>query len=129
MDGAFLDLNAESIEGEVDEYWRELYKIQKIFNNKLKKLVAERDERERDRKKRKRHVEETEGAEPEKPEPEVVPPASLGVCNTVQDNMKEFKEFVPVISIMCNQGEFFQQAKLTLKVVIVKTLMVISARM
>ena len=49
MDGAFMDLDAESIEGEVDEYWRDLYKIQKIFNNKLKKLNAERDERERDR--------------------------------------------------------------------------------
>lgn len=88
MDGAFLDLDAESVEGEVDEYWRELYKIHKIFNNKLKKLVAERDERERDRKKRRRH---DDSAEAEPPEPDVVPPASLGVCNTVQENMKEFK--------------------------------------
>lgn len=37
-DGAFLDLDSEVIEGEVDEYWRELYKIQKFFNNKFKKL-------------------------------------------------------------------------------------------
>lgn len=36
-DGAFLDLNSEVIEAEVDEYWRELYKIQKFFNNKFKK--------------------------------------------------------------------------------------------
>lgn len=36
-DGAFLDLDSEVIEGEVDEYWRELYKIQKFFNNKFKK--------------------------------------------------------------------------------------------
>ena len=89
MDGAFLDLDAESIEAEVDEYWRELYKIQKIFNNKLKKLVAERDERERDRKKRARHREE--GAEPEPSEPEVAPPASLNVCTIVQDGMSDFK--------------------------------------
>ena len=84
-----MDLDAESIEAEVDEYWRELYKIQKIFNKKLKNLVAERDERERDRKKRARHREE--GAEPEQPEPEVVPPASLTVCNVVQEGMTEFK--------------------------------------
>lgn len=35
MDGAFLDLEAEAIEGEVDEYWREIYKIQKVFNQKV----------------------------------------------------------------------------------------------
>ena len=42
MDGSFTDLEAEAIEMEVDEYWREIYKIQKVFNNKLKKSVAER---------------------------------------------------------------------------------------
>ena len=40
MDGSFLDLDAEVIEAEVDEYWREIYKIQKQFNNKLKKLTV-----------------------------------------------------------------------------------------
>ena len=34
IDGSFTDLNAEFIESEVDDYWRELYKIQKIFNQK-----------------------------------------------------------------------------------------------
>ena len=38
MDGAFLDLDAEFVEAEVDEYWREIYKIQKFFNQKMKKL-------------------------------------------------------------------------------------------
>ena len=52
MDGAFMDLDAEAIEAEVDEYWRELYKIQKVFNNKLKKLQLEKDERDRERKKK-----------------------------------------------------------------------------
>ena len=37
-DGAFLDLDSEAIEAEVDEYCRELYKIQKFFNNKFKKV-------------------------------------------------------------------------------------------
>lgn len=40
MDGSFMNLEAEAIEGEVDEYWRDLYKIQKIFNNKMKKLTV-----------------------------------------------------------------------------------------
>jgi hypothetical protein len=76
----------------VDEYWRELYKIQKLFNNKLKKLQAEREERERDRKKKKRHTEETEeNKEEDKEEADVTPPAALSVCNTVQDQMKDFR--------------------------------------
>lgn len=91
MDGAFLDLEAEAIEGEVDEYWHELYKIQKVFNNKLKKLNAEREERERERKKKLRHTDNPEELAKLKEEPEVVPPAALGVCNTVQENMKEFR--------------------------------------
>ena len=86
-----MDLEAEMIEGEVDEYWRDLYKIQKVFNNKMKRLQAERDERERERKKRRRHVEEGSDAQAEPEEPEALPPAALGVCNTVQDQMKEFK--------------------------------------
>ena len=101
MDGSFLDLEAEQIEGEVDEYWRELYKIQKVFNNKLKKMQAERDERERDRKKRKRHTETTEGGEADGPEAEVVPPASLNVCNICQEQMKEFKVFNYLHPVKC----------------------------
>ncbi|ELU12017.1 hypothetical protein CAPTEDRAFT_196412 [Capitella teleta] len=104
MDGAFLDLEAEAIESEVDEYWHELYKIQKVFNNKLKKLNAEREERERERKKKLRHTDNPEELAKLKEEPEVTPPASLTVCNMVQENMKEFRENIPVISIMCNKG-------------------------
>ena len=29
--GGFLDLDAETIEAELDEYWREIYKIHKVF--------------------------------------------------------------------------------------------------
>ena len=92
MDGSFEDLDAESIEGEVEEYWREIYKIQKLFNVKLKKLQAEREERERERKKRKRHTDDSEeNKEEDKEEPEVTPPSALTICNTVQDQMKDFK--------------------------------------
>ena len=31
MDGGFLDLDAETIEAELDEYWREIYKIHKVI--------------------------------------------------------------------------------------------------
>ncbi|KAK6177269.1 hypothetical protein SNE40_015399 [Patella caerulea] len=104
MDGAFLDLNSEAIEGEVDEYWRELYKIQKIFNQKVKKMQMEKEERDRDKKKRKRHREEGEEEEQEEEEEEFHMPQAIGVCNSVMDNMKDFKDNIPYISIMCNPG-------------------------
>ena len=52
--GNFRELNAEAIEGELDEYSRDVYKVQKYFNNKVKKLLMEIEERERERKRRRR---------------------------------------------------------------------------
>lgn len=40
-DGSFTDLNSELVEGECDEYSREIYKIQKQFNNIIKKRKLE----------------------------------------------------------------------------------------
>uniref|UniRef100_A0A8C5R657 Dynein axonemal heavy chain 12 n=1 Tax=Leptobrachium leishanense TaxID=445787 RepID=A0A8C5R657_9ANUR len=42
MDGAFLDLNGESMEAEVDEFFREVYKTVKFFQQKQKKAYDER---------------------------------------------------------------------------------------
>ena len=47
MDGYFLELDAEAIEGEVDDFTRDLFKVQKVFNNKFKKILAEWDEKRR----------------------------------------------------------------------------------
>lgn len=41
MDGSFTDLNSEVVEGECEEFWREIYKIQKQFNNLIKKRKLE----------------------------------------------------------------------------------------
>ena len=57
---------------------------------KMKKLLAEREERERDRKKKRKHH-APEDEPPESPEPEVTAPASLTVCNNVHEHMREFK--------------------------------------
>lgn len=53
-----MDLDAEQVEVEVDEYIRDIYKVQKVFNFRLKKLQLEVDDRNRERKKRRRYVEE-----------------------------------------------------------------------
>uniref|UniRef100_H3B7G7 Dynein axonemal heavy chain 12 n=1 Tax=Latimeria chalumnae TaxID=7897 RepID=H3B7G7_LATCH len=59
MDGAFLELNGESMETEVDEFFREVYKMLKFFQQKQKKVI---------------------------------------------EQVKEFKENIPLVSIMCNPG-------------------------
>lgn len=43
MDGAFLDLNAEETQAEVDEFGRELYKLVKSFTAKSKAKKKDRD--------------------------------------------------------------------------------------
>lgn len=91
MDGMFLDLNSEAIEGEVDEYTRELYKIQKVFNAKVKKLQIEKDERDRERKKKKRLADEDGESAVEEDDDELKIPEAVGICNSVMDSMHAFK--------------------------------------
>ena len=43
MDGALLDLNAEETESEVEEFWREMYKLSKMFTTKAKQMKKDRD--------------------------------------------------------------------------------------
>ncbi|VDP43965.1 unnamed protein product [Schistosoma mattheei] len=118
--GEFDKLNAEAIDAEVEEYWRELYKLQKFFAAKYKKMTMEADERNKARKKRRRlasidtgttapdvvtkedvtTIVEQEDDEME----EVKPPAALNIIKDVQNEMKKFKENIPIIAILCNPG-------------------------
>jgi hypothetical protein len=40
-DGSFTDLNSEVVETECEDFWKEIYKIQKQFNNLIKKRKLE----------------------------------------------------------------------------------------
>lgn len=101
MDGNFSDLNADTISSELDDCVKELYKIQKTFSAKLKKMHAQRDEKEDERKRRKRRKSSVAaelnadgspvGSSKDEPIPEVVPPAAIEVCITVLDQMNQFK--------------------------------------
>ena len=88
MDGAFLELSSESIEGEADEFWRDIYKITKGFVNAKKKEEAEK-ERNAPPKRKKRGDDAQE--EEEKPAEEETGWAAIKVCNTVQEQITEFK--------------------------------------
>lgn len=101
MDGSFADLNADSIGTEVEDYSKEIYKIQKVFFNRLKKMQAHRDEKEEERKRKKNRksvaVEVGEDGSPvsgshrDEPLPQVVPPAAIQVCAQVLEQMDQFK--------------------------------------
>ncbi|KAL5971244.1 Dynein heavy chain 7 axonemal [Taenia solium] len=126
MYGEFDKLDAEVIEDEVDETWREMFRLQKVFDNRLKKMRMEADERRRERNERLRRrmlaaskteptstpVDEeaaavatiTGGAAEDEEIPEVKPPAALQTVNFMLERLKKFKDIVPVIRILCNPG-------------------------
>nr|CAH8846959.1 unnamed protein product [Trichobilharzia regenti] len=124
LHGEFDKLNAEAIEAEVEDYWREIFKLQKIFTARVKKMRMELDARRKSRRKRRRlqsvDIATGEGAAaaaegeakedgllPEQEEEEtedVRPPAALDIIKSIQEQIKNFKETIPVIAVLCNPG-------------------------
>ncbi|KAJ8333348.1 hypothetical protein SKAU_G00422440 [Synaphobranchus kaupii] len=82
MDGSFQDLNGESMEVEVDEFFREVYKMLKSFRQKQKKA----------------------GQEAGRPPGTVEDGPSVLMCNGVMEQVKDFKENVPMVCTLCNPG-------------------------
>ncbi|XP_073501399.1 dynein axonemal heavy chain 12-like [Phyllobates terribilis] len=80
IDGAFLDLNGESMEAEVDEFFQEVYKMMKLFQQKQKTL-------EEEKKKAAQHRTLSEDKD------------------SVDEEKKESRiEYIPLVSILCNPG-------------------------
>lgn len=77
MDGSFLDLNGESMEVEADEFYREIYKSLKFFQQKQKKAEQERE-----------HLAlEKPGEEDEDKQGS----PTVAICSRVIEQLKEFK--------------------------------------
>ncbi|XP_058438165.1 dynein axonemal heavy chain 12 isoform X2 [Marmota monax] len=93
MDGGFLDLNGESMEADVEEFSREIFKTLKFFQMKQKKELQEKRKAAR-----KRSLIE------EKPEEEPKDNPTIIMCSTVMEQIKVFKEYIPTVSILCNPG-------------------------
>ncbi|XP_015203470.2 dynein axonemal heavy chain 12 isoform X1 [Lepisosteus oculatus] len=96
MDGSFLDLNAETTEAEVDEFFREVYKMLKFFQQKQKKA-----EQERMKVSGRRRAGEERGGEEEEGRQES---PTAQICAHVMEQVKEFKEHLPLVSILFNPG-------------------------
>nr|XP_023475994.1 dynein heavy chain 12, axonemal isoform X11 [Equus caballus] len=93
MDGGFLELNGESMEADVDEFSREIFKTLKFFQMKQKKELQE---------KRKAAKRRSLGEEKVEEEPKENP--TITMCSTVMEQIKTFKEYIPTVSILCNPG-------------------------
>lgn len=74
MDGSFQSLNGESLEVEVDEFFREVFKMVKFFQ--------QRQSKEMEKKPRRKPGEEESGKH-ENP--------TVTLCSTVLQEIKEFK--------------------------------------
>lgn len=79
MDGAFLELNGESMEAEVDDFSREIYKMSKLFQQKQKKIQQELKKTSQHRT-----VEEKKGEE-------IKANPTLTMCSSVLEQIKDFK--------------------------------------
>ncbi|KAB1264175.1 Dynein heavy chain 12; axonemal [Camelus dromedarius] len=93
MDGGFLDLNGESMEADVDEFSREIFKTLKFFQSKQKKELQE-----------KRKAAKRRSLEEEKLEEEPKENPTITMCATVMEQIKVFKDYIPTVSILCNPG-------------------------
>ncbi|XP_078466584.1 dynein axonemal heavy chain 12 [Lampetra planeri] len=97
MDGSFLELNGETMATELEEFFREMYKHLKFFQQRQKKAEQER-QRDAPRKKRG----DSAGAEIEEAQEQSDP--SVQMCSNVLGHVKEFKEHTPLVSVLCNPG-------------------------
>uniref|UniRef100_A0A2K5KRN4 Dynein axonemal heavy chain 12 n=1 Tax=Cercocebus atys TaxID=9531 RepID=A0A2K5KRN4_CERAT len=83
MDGGFLDLNGESMEADVEEFSREIFKTLKFFQTKLKKELQEKRKAAR-----KRSLEEEKIEEEPKENP------TLTMCRMRARHWKQMSEIV-----------------------------------
>uniref|UniRef100_A0A3B4A2Y1 Dynein axonemal heavy chain 12 n=1 Tax=Periophthalmus magnuspinnatus TaxID=409849 RepID=A0A3B4A2Y1_9GOBI len=90
MDGSFQGLNGESMEVEVDEFFRDIFKMLKFFQQRQSKVGQEGE------KKPKQKPGHEDSSKQESP--------TVTLCRTVLQEIKEFKEHVPLVSILCNPG-------------------------
>lgn len=81
MDGSFQDLNGETMEVKVDEFYREIFKMVKFFQQKKIKAAQEM---ERISEKR-RHPTEDDVTKEESP--------TISLCSAVMEQIKNFKVF------------------------------------
>ena len=130
LDGSFADLNPDLIASEVEDLSKDLYKLMKVFTNRHKKQMAQRDERERERKRSlRRQSTVVDANDPSlvtlrKPENQVAQPAAISVCERVINQLSDFRvhfsllldylESFVILRCCCHCGMLFVPCHMTL---------------
>ncbi|XP_015730364.1 dynein heavy chain 12, axonemal isoform X3 [Coturnix japonica] len=91
LDGDFMELNGETMEAELDEFFREIFRMSKLFQQKHKKMQQEL----------KKTSQKT--AEAKKDE-EIKTNPTVAMCSSVLEQIKDFKENIPTVNVFCNPG-------------------------
>ena len=94
MDGSFFDLQPESISTEAQEFYSELFKISKFFNQLQKKELMEKRTKEGLKKRKDIDIEGIE----QKSMPAIV------VCQRIMHDIKKFKEYLPLMTVLRTPG-------------------------
>uniref|UniRef100_A0A3Q1B603 Dynein axonemal heavy chain 12 n=1 Tax=Amphiprion ocellaris TaxID=80972 RepID=A0A3Q1B603_AMPOC len=92
MNGSFQDLNGETMEVKVDEFFREGFKMLKFFQQKQNKAAQEMEKISGTKRK------------PSEDDPKKQESPTITLCSTIMEQIKEFKEHIPLVSILCNPG-------------------------
>ena len=90
MDGAFLDLNSLQIRSDIDEFSREMVKLQKLFKSKFKQAALDGES-----KYSKMNLEDND--------PDQLPPP-LKICALTITAINKFTENIRVVTCLCNPG-------------------------
>uniref|UniRef100_A0A3B4Z7I9 Dynein axonemal heavy chain 12 n=1 Tax=Stegastes partitus TaxID=144197 RepID=A0A3B4Z7I9_9TELE len=93
MIGPFQDLDGESMEVKVDEFFREIFKMVKFFQQKQNKAAQEMEKISGRTKRR-----------PSEDDPRKQESPTITLCSTIMEQINEFKEHIPLVSILCNPG-------------------------
>ena len=82
MDGSFQDLEGESMEAQLDEFFREILKMLKFFQQKQNKVEQDTE----------KFVGKAKG-QPSIDDPRKQENPNILLCSTVMEQIKEFKVF------------------------------------
>ncbi|XP_064087240.1 dynein axonemal heavy chain 3-like [Macrobrachium nipponense] len=90
MDGDFTSLDPDFIDVETEDLARELFRLRKAFKTKFKQQALDGDPR-----KARMNLDD--------PNPDNLP-GPLRVCALAMQQIKDFKEHLPLVAVLCNKG-------------------------
>ncbi|XP_061667239.1 dynein axonemal heavy chain 12-like [Syngnathoides biaculeatus] len=91
MEGSFVDLDGAEMEVKLDEFYREIFKMLKYFQKRSKN---KQDSKKKTGLSKQRRGEEDANMDKN--------PSIL--CSTVLEQVKKFKEYIPLVLVLCNPG-------------------------